>query len=95
MYVVVVSIDVFKDHLGPFMEHVRTQARNTLENEPGCHVFDVCVRSENPTSVLLYEVYDDADAFQHHLNAPYFADFDSSVRPMMIRKEVQTYTRTP
>ena len=93
MYVVVVEIEVKPGSVGAFMRHMKAQARASLAEEPGCRQFDICVDPEDETKVLLYEIYDDAAAFDAHLSMPYFAPFDAAVQPLMERKVVRIFDR--
>lgn len=91
MYVVVVTFEVDRDHAVEFLEAVTLQAKNSLELEEQCHVFDVCCTPEDPGSVLLYEHYDDRAAFEEHLESDHFRDFDAKVAPWLRSKTVSTW----
>ena len=94
MYVVIVEIEIANGAVVAFMEHMFRQAKTSLESEPDCLQFDVCIESGNPENVLLYEVYKSEAAFKAHLEAPYFASFDAAVQPLMARKTVRIFERT-
>ncbi|MDH3388537.1 MAG: antibiotic biosynthesis monooxygenase [Gammaproteobacteria bacterium] len=93
MYVVVVEFSARPRHADAFKRRVRQQAQDSLEREPGCHVFDVCIDPERDNFVLLYEVYSDRAAFDAHLASPHFMDFDASVRGWIDDKKVATYQK--
>ena len=42
---------------------------------------------------FLYEIYDDATAFQAHLASPHFKAFDVQVAQMVAEKTVRIWTR--
>jgi (4S)-4-hydroxy-5-phosphonooxypentane-2,3-dione isomerase len=52
---------------------ITAQGAASLEREPGCLRFDVCVDQGDPNRVLLYEVYEDEAAFAAHGETPHFA----------------------
>lgn len=52
---------------------ITAQGAVTLEREPGCLQFDVCIDTADPNRVLLYEVYEDQAAFDAHGKTPHFA----------------------
>ena len=53
---------------GPFHELVTANAAASLRDEPGCRQFDVLVPDDGAGhDVALYEIYDDAAAFDAHL----------------------------
>jgi quinol monooxygenase YgiN len=93
MYVVIVDFRIKPERLAEFMPLMLENARASLETEPGCRVFDVCVDPKDKTSVFLYEVYDDRAAFDAHLAAAHFKRFDSAVAPMVASKAVRLLER--
>jgi (4S)-4-hydroxy-5-phosphonooxypentane-2,3-dione isomerase len=68
-----VTLDVRPDLREQLLAGIRAQGAASLEREPGCLQFDVCVDQENPNRVLLYEVYEDQAAFDAHGGTPHFA----------------------
>ncbi|MEM7522936.1 MAG: antibiotic biosynthesis monooxygenase [Pseudomonadota bacterium] len=44
--------------------------------------------------MFLYEVYDDAAAFDAHLASDHFKDFDAAVAPMVAAKTVRRLRQT-
>jgi quinol monooxygenase YgiN len=52
---------------------ITAQAAASLEREPGCRRFDVCVDTADPNRLLLYEVYEDEGALDAHGGTPHFA----------------------
>jgi quinol monooxygenase YgiN len=74
-----------------FMRLMATNAATSLQDEPGCRQFDVCVDVSDPSHVLLYEIYDDDAAFTAHLASPHYRSFDAETRALIVRKVVQRY----
>lgn len=93
MHAVLVEFTVKNEHAGAFLERVRQQARDSIQNEPGCHVFDVCVDPDARHDVILYEVYENAAAFDDHLNSDHFRAFDREVSDWIEAKRVAQYHR--
>lgn len=91
MYIVSVTFDIKAAHIAEFMGAVLDQAHNSLELEPDCHTFDVCVSDDQPARVFLYERYTDAAAFDVHLKSKHFAAFDAQVAPWIAAKQVDTW----
>jgi quinol monooxygenase YgiN len=93
MHVVIVKFLANEKHLVKFRELVTSNAAQSLANEEGCKVFDVC---EMPGgNFWLYELYDDAEAFDVHLKTPHFLDFSSVTSPMVSDKQVWIGNRLP
>ena len=91
--VVTVTFTVVPEHRMSFLKAVRHQATVSLAAERACRQFDVCVDPERPETVFLYEVYDDASAFQAHLATPHFHHFDDTVRGWVTAKTVRCWER--
>ena len=93
MYVVIVEFTIRSEHAAAFKRRVIQQANDSLQLETDCHVFDVCFDRERENYVLLYEVYTDKAAFDAHLAAPHFLDFDATVRPWVSDRKLSTLER--
>ena len=73
-----------------FLELVKVNAALSVSREPGCTRFDV-LDSDDTDEVLLYEVYDDAAAFDAHLASPHFKSFDVASSPLVSTKLVKRF----
>lgn len=91
MYAVCVLFQTKPEAREAFMVLMRQQARNSLEREPGCKRFDICTDPSRPDDVFLYEIYDDAAAFDLHSKSDHFLQFDATVADMVTAKTVDTY----
>jgi len=88
-HVVVVDLGIGDGHLERFMPLLLENARRSLAKEAGCLRFDVCRDAEDPSRLLLYEVYSDAAAFQAHLQSAHFRRFDTATAAMLASKQVR------
>lgn len=93
MFIVAVEFEIKPEHIEAFRDRVIQQAGDSLKHEAACQQFDVCVNPEDPTIFFLYEVYDDAAAFETHRQASYFADFAETVGPWVVNKTLKTLHR--
>lgn len=91
MYVVTVTFSVKGDHFDDFLMAVKKQAADSLQQEPDCSLFDVCV-NEDANAVFLYELYTDKQAFDLHLQSNHFAKFNAKVTPWTDSKQVGTWS---
>lgn len=91
MFVVVVEFTLHPGHSEEFRERVRKQARESLELEADCEVFDVCIDPERDDFILLYEVYRDEAAFEAHLASAHFEDFNATVTPWISDRKLVLY----
>ena len=93
MFAVVVEFTLHPNKASAFRQRVLQQARDSLEQETQCHVFDVCTDPGRDDFVLLYEVYTNRDAFDAHLQSAHFVDFDQTVRGWVSHKRISVYDR--
>ena len=93
MFAVSVRFQIKEGRQDEFLLLMIENAQTSLRVEPGCHHFDVCTDDTRPEEVFLYELYDDAAAFQVHLASEHFLKFDSEVSSMVADKTVATYSK--
>jgi (4S)-4-hydroxy-5-phosphonooxypentane-2,3-dione isomerase len=93
---VCVTFHIRAEFFDEFLIAVRQQARNSLEKEPWCHQFDVSTQPDQPHSVLLYETYDDREAFfEKHRHTEHFAQFTQKITPWVESKQVGVWDILP
>jgi quinol monooxygenase YgiN len=62
-----------------------------VREERGNVAFDVYTKAANPRAYWIFEVYQDEDAFQAHLDAPYGGPFNAALSPL-IEEDVSVLT---
>ncbi len=72
MISLLVQVEVRPEDREEFLAAIRTNAESSVRDEPGCHRFDVSAVEGEETRFLLYELYDDAEAFAAHKQTPHF-----------------------
>jgi (4S)-4-hydroxy-5-phosphonooxypentane-2,3-dione isomerase len=88
-FAIVVTFKVKPDSVAAFLQRVQKLARDSLNLEGGCMQFDVLVGETNQAIIVSYEVYVDAQSFTAHRATPHFTDFNKTVTPWVISKEVR------
>ena len=73
MFSLIVHLQVDPARRDEFLDAIRANAEASVRDEPGCHRFDVSAVEGDDTRFVLYELYDDAEAFEAHKRAPHFA----------------------
>jgi quinol monooxygenase YgiN len=73
MFSLTVQLEVRPEDRDEFLAAITTNAETSVRDEPGCRRFDVSAVEEDDTRFVLYEIYDDAEAFEAHKRAPHFA----------------------
>jgi (4S)-4-hydroxy-5-phosphonooxypentane-2,3-dione isomerase len=89
MYVVLVEFEIELSHFNNFKYRVLQQAKDSLDIETDCHVFDVCEDHAMHNQIVLYEHYSNKAAFDKHLESSHFKAFDTEVAPWILSKSVR------
>ena len=89
MLAVCVDFEVDPASLDAFLTIMQKNAADSLANEVGCHQFDITQDPQNPTKIFLYELYDDAFAFEVHKKASHYREFNRLVSEMVTAKSVR------
>jgi len=93
-FVVIAEFEVSPYHKAEFLEVCGFDSVRSTEDEAGCRQFDVLTTEDSPTSVVLYEVYDDRAAFDVHVTMPHYAVFAEAVKRMGVEtKAVRFFAR--
>jgi len=71
-----------------FRPLIDANARASVREEPGCRRFDVVEPEGEPDRVYLYEIYQDAAAFEAHCVSAHFLSFDAESAPLVEQKSV-------
>lgn len=88
-FVVTVQFGLHPEHYPDFMREMVANAKASREREPGCVVFDVCEDPKQAGQVFLYELYQDAAAFEEHKQSAHYLEFDRKVTPWVQHKSVK------
>ena len=89
MLAVCVDFEIDLASLDAFLTFMKKNASDSLANEVGCHQFDIAQDPQNPTKIFLYELYDDAVAFELHKKASHYLEFKQVVSKMLRAKSVR------
>ncbi len=90
MFAVFVDFRIKPGMIDTFLPLMKDNAVTSVEEEPGCQRFDVVLSGDDPNLVLLYEIYDNPDAFAAHMKTVHFLSFDEAVADMIADKVVRT-----
>jgi (4S)-4-hydroxy-5-phosphonooxypentane-2,3-dione isomerase len=91
-YVIWVEFEIKPESFAAFMPLMLANAKASLNDEPGCHQFDVLTPTDKANAVALYEIYTDRAAFDVHLKTPHFLAFDKATAAMLASKRVSAFT---
>jgi (4S)-4-hydroxy-5-phosphonooxypentane-2,3-dione isomerase len=93
-FVLIVEFEIKPENYDKFHPLIAKNARQSVELEPGCSVFDVVSAPEDRSRITLYEVYDDEEAFKAHMAMPHVAEFFGAAKPMIVNQTARKLTRT-
>jgi len=74
-FVLAVSLRIKAGAVDKFMAECFKNGKAARETEPGCRQFDILVDPDDPTKVMLYEIYADEAAFETHQQTPHFKHY--------------------
>jgi len=77
--VVLVEFLVKPSFIARFRDLIAANAKSSLEGEAGCKRFDVLCDPSEPRRFILYEIYEDEQAFAAHLASSHYLDFAAAI----------------
>lgn len=80
MLALLVAIKIKPGYRDKFVDELMSDARGSVNDEPGCLRFDVLQDSADPNSIYLYEVYKDEKALEAHREAPHYKKWREAVK---------------
>ncbi|MDA7561742.1 antibiotic biosynthesis monooxygenase [Alphaproteobacteria bacterium] len=89
MLAVCVDFEINPASLSAFLPLMHKNATESLANEAGCHQFDITQDPQDPIKIFLYELYDDAAAFETHKQASHYLEFNEATSGMINVKSVR------
>jgi quinol monooxygenase YgiN len=92
-FALIVEFEIGTEDVDKFLPLIEENARLSVEREPGCKQFDVLQVQDAPGRVMLYEIYDDAAAFQAHIKMPHVAAFFEKAKPLIVKQSNQRLMR--
>jgi (4S)-4-hydroxy-5-phosphonooxypentane-2,3-dione isomerase len=92
MFVLQVNIRIKAENIDAFMKKCVENA-NAARQEPGCRQFDILVDPKDKAKVMLYEVYNDEQAFEAHQATPHFKKYVAEAVPLLASRERTVWKR--
>ncbi len=83
MFIVHVFVRVHASDVEAFIKATRINAQSSIQTEPGVARFDVIQQQEDPTRLVLVEVYRDEAAAGAHKDTTHYQTWRDTVAPMM------------
>ena len=89
MLAVCVDFEIDLVSLDAFPLIMQQNASDSVANEVGYHQFDIAQDPQNPIRIFLYELYDDAVAFELHKKASHYLEFNDAISGMVHKKSIR------
>jgi (4S)-4-hydroxy-5-phosphonooxypentane-2,3-dione isomerase len=90
--IILVEFVIKREMMGEFRQLITDNARSSLESEPGCRRFDVLSVQDEPSRIILYEIYADEAAFDRHLQTHHYKIFAEASKSMIESVSVRRLT---
>jgi (4S)-4-hydroxy-5-phosphonooxypentane-2,3-dione isomerase len=90
-YAITVEFTLKPGTMAAFRQLIDVNAQNSCDFEPGCQRFDVLVPFNSQDKILLYEIYDDKQAFEAHMKTDHFLSFNRDSSDLVISKSLYEF----
>jgi quinol monooxygenase YgiN len=84
--VLLVELTLHPGRRDEYLARARRHRETVLAQEPGCRAFEIVLPDGEENEVILYEVYDDEPALEHHANTPYMNAYRDDTAPMIVER---------
>ena len=74
-----------------FHSCVLENAEKSVNLEAGCHRFDVLIPDGEQSRIVLYEIYEDAAAFEAHQRTLHFQQFDADTQGLVRQRSLSRF----
>jgi autoinducer 2-degrading protein len=92
MFIMLVKLQVKPELVDEFTDAIVTNAELSVQRDWGCVRFDVLQQQDDPTRWILYEVYDEEQAWVDHRAAAHFLAFKQVGDRAIVTREATKLT---
>ena len=90
LYINAVDIDVVPGELENYLVAIKEVGAAAIKTEPGCSEFDVTVSQKDPNHLFIFEVYENAAAFDAHLKSDHYKKYAATAKDVVAKREVHS-----
>ena len=90
-FAIIVDFALEDSSFDRFHACVLENAKKSVKLEAGCHRFDVLVPDDDGARIVLYEIYEDAEAFAAHQQTPHFQQFDADTQGLVRQRSISRF----
>jgi autoinducer 2-degrading protein len=88
LYVNAVDIDVVPGKIEDYLAAIKEVGAASIKSEPGCSEFDITVSQKDPNHLFIFEVYENAAAFDAHLKSDHYKKYAAAAKEVVAKREV-------
>jgi (4S)-4-hydroxy-5-phosphonooxypentane-2,3-dione isomerase len=85
-YVKAVDVDIVPGQVDNYLAALQENGDASV-HEPGCRDFIITVSQKDPNHVFIFEVYDDAAAFETHRQTDHFKKYAATTKDMIAKRD--------
>ena len=86
LYINAVDIDIVPGQIDNYLAALKENGAASV-HEPGCRAFNIAVSQKDPNHVFVFEVYDNAAAFDAHLQTDHFKKYAATTKDMVAKRD--------
>lgn len=86
LYISAVDIDIVPGQIDNYLAALKENGAASV-HEPGCRAFNIAVSQKNTNHVFVFEVYDNAAAFDAHLQTDHFKKYAATTKDMVAKRD--------
>ncbi len=86
-----VDIDVVPGQIDNYLAALKENGAASV-HEPGCREFDILVSQNDPSHVLIFEVYDSAAAADAHRQTDHFKKYAATTKEMVAKRDARNFS---
>lgn len=90
LYVNAVDIDVVPGKIEDYLVAIKEVGAASIKSEPGCSEFDITVSQKDPNHLFIFEVYENAAAFDAHLKSDHYKKYAATAKDVVAKREVHS-----
>ena len=88
LYINAVEIDVVPGQIENYLAAIKEVGAAAIKTEPGCSEFNITVSQKDPNHLFIFEVYDNAAAFDAHLKSDHYKKYAAAAKDIVAKREV-------
>ncbi len=86
LYINAVDIDIVPGQIDNYLAALKENGAASV-HEPGCREFNIAVSQKDTNRVFVFEVYDNAAAFDAHLQTDHFKKYAATTKGMIAKRD--------